>query len=204
MKNLSAHPFKILLFLGWFLLLGLLINRDFFVPTLSTRESQLLQNAREETYYGVWFQRKRIGYVVEQLQPIEDGKYLLRQKANLNLKVLKTVQPVNMDLEAELDGDFTLRTFHFTFSSSFYTMKADGRIEGNTVHFNMDTGQSLIKDSVTLPKKPMAPLNQRSYLLENLPEKGHKIKVTSFDPLSLSGKESTIEYMGREKSLIRA
>ena len=154
-----------------------MVNRDFFVPTLSTKESQLLQQAKEENYYGVWFKRKRIGYVVEQIQPLENKTFLLRQKANLNLKVLKTVQQVNMDLEAKLGSDFVMQTFNFTFSSNFYTMKAHGNIEGNTIHFSMETGESSIKDTITLSSRPMPPINQRAYLLEKLTKKGDKIKV---------------------------
>jgi transglutaminase-like putative cysteine protease len=46
-------------------------------------------------------------------------------------------------------------------------------------------------------------VNDRSYLLSQLTSPGQKIKVPSFDPLSLSGRESIITYHGQEKMLIR-
>ena len=195
--------FKILLFGTWFILIGLLINRDFLLPTISPDEKALLQQAREESYYGIWFQDQRIGYVVEQIQAREDGTYLLRQKAQLRLRVLTSTQFISMDLEADLAPDLRMRDFQFTFSSPNYSMEASGKVEGRQVHFTLDTGRSTIKDTITLAHSPLPPLNQRPYLLQELTKKGAKVKITSFDPVSLTGKEAVVEYLGREKILVR-
>ncbi|MCI5222315.1 MAG: transglutaminase domain-containing protein, partial [Candidatus Electrothrix sp. AR4] len=183
-------------------LLVLLVRRDFFVTALSNDDRAALILAKYQQYYGVHLYNKRIGYVVEDVRPHGDNGFRIRQQASLRLKVLDTVQPVNMELTAEVDSGLGLNTFDFSFSSPFYSTTANGRTEGNTVHFTLDTGQTIIKDSITLPGPPLLPLNQRGYLLSKMHEAGDKLKIPFFDPFSLSSRESVITYKGKKKQLL--
>jgi len=193
---------KIIIITCWLILLGLLIQRDFFISSLDSTEQTLLSRAKHEQYYGVYLNNKRIGYVMEDFRPLRDDKFQVRQQAELRLKVLNSIQPITMDLTAELDNSLHLNTFHFTFLSPFYTMQASGSTEGKTVHFTLDTGQAIIKDTITLQARPLLPLNQRGYLLGRLTSPGDKLKVPFFDPLSLAARESVITYRGKEKILL--
>ena len=196
---------KISFFLFWILLLILLIRRDILIPEMQTSEAILLKQARQENYYGVWFKQDRIGYIVERLRPDpKDTKlFMLEQQGLLNLKVANTMQPISMKLEGHLDGQMHLQDFSFTFSSAFYQMKANGKVTGNGVDFTLDTGQTIIRDSITFDRRPLLPLNQRPWLAEQLPEVGDKRKISFFDPLSLEPRTATIEYHGRDKQLIQ-
>jgi len=200
--NMRARYFKIAIFTLWFLLLGLLGGRDLFISKIDRQEATALRKARQEHYYGVWFQDRRIGYVSEHLNP-EGRDIIIRQKAHLLLNVLNSTQPIDMRLNARLDNHLVLKTFHFQFASPFYKMKAEGTVENNRVHFTLDTGHSIIKDTVTLAAPPQLDINERNTLLEQLHTPGEKIKVPSFDPLSLTGREATVEYQGRKKILIQ-
>uniref|UniRef100_UPI004057528A transglutaminase-like domain-containing protein n=1 Tax=Candidatus Electronema sp. TaxID=2698783 RepID=UPI004057528A len=121
---------------------------------------------------------------------------------SLKLKVINSVQPVDMDLNAELDSGMRLKSFQFTFSSPFYSTKAEGKTEGRAVHFTLDTGRTVIKDTVTLPDTPLLPLNQRGYLLAKMSKAGEKLKAPFFDPFSLAKRESVITYKGPDKELV--
>jgi len=202
---MSYRLLKISLFCLWIVLLTLLIRRDILIPEMQTNEDILLQQARQENYYGVWFSDKRIGYVVERLQPDPQNKnlFLLDQQGLLNLKVANTVQPVKIHLNGRLNGQMRLQNFSFTFSSAFYQMKAEGKVIGNTVDFTLDTGQTIIHDTVTFEQPPLLPLNQRPWLRQQLPKAGDKRKISFFDPLSLEQRTATIEYHGKEKQLIQ-
>lgn len=194
--------FKILITSVWIALLVVLFTRDLFIPELKNKEITLLQRARQERYYGIWFEHKRIGYVEEVLQPNDRG-YALEQESKLLLNVLDTTQPIEMHVRAQLSEGLLLQDFDFNFKSPFYTMEAKGHVDGNKVHFKLDTGASIINDAVTLSSPPFMAVNDRSYLLEQLTGKGDKIKIPSFDPVSLSGRESVITYQGREKIMVR-
>lgn len=195
---------KPVLFLLWVILIGALIRRDILIPEARTDVAVQLQLARQENYYGVWFRNKRIGYVVERMLPHPDIKdfYQIEQEALINLNVLDTVQPINMQLNGMLTPSMQLQDFSFSFSSSFYQMHATGKVSGNRVEFTLDTGQAVIEDSVLFESSPMLSLNQRPWLLSQLPEIGDKRKVPFFDPLSLEPRTSTIEYLGAGKELI--
>jgi hypothetical protein len=192
---------KILTVFCWIFLLVLLVRRDFFVTALSNDDRTALIQAKYQQYYGIYLNNNRIGYVVEDFRPHGDG-FRIRQRALLRLKVLDSVQPINMDLIAEVDGGLRLETFEFSFSSPFYATKANGKVEGSTVHFTLDTGRTTIKDSITLQGSPLLPLNQRSYLLTKMTEEGDKLKIPFFDPFSLTSRESVITYKGKEKQLL--
>ncbi|MHB8810950.1 MAG: transglutaminase-like domain-containing protein [Desulfobulbaceae bacterium] len=193
---------RIVLVATWLVLLGLLVTRDLFVPGIDSREVALLQKSREERYYGVWFDQQRIGYVAETLRP-QGNEFILDQEAHLLLNVLETTQPIDMRVRARLTSNLLLRDFTFHFTSPFYTMAAEGTVTGNRVSFRLDTGQAKIIDTITLPEPPMLAVNDRGYLLTRLTKAGQKIKVPSFDPVSLSGKESIITYHGQEKTFVR-
>ncbi len=159
--------FKITVFTAWFLLLGILLGRSLFIEEIERYELQIIEDARQERYYGVWFQRRRIGYVAETLKP-DGSDVILNQKAHILLNVLETTQPIDMKVTARLDQQLVLKDFNFHFTSPYYTMQAEGHAEGNIVHFTLDTGHSIITDKVTLAGPPLLAVNDRSYLLKQL------------------------------------
>ncbi len=185
----------------WIILLILLFSRNLFIPDIDNRAITLLQKAKQQHFYGIWFEKRRIGYVAEELTPHADG-FALTQEAHLLLNVLETTQPINMRLEARLSERLILQGFDFHFTSPFYTMTATGDVKGDTVYFQLDTGQSTINDRVKLSGPPLLAVNDRSYLLDELEKPGQKIRIPSFDPISLSGRESVITYNGQDKIMI--
>ena len=201
-SGMTGRILKISIICCWLLLLVLLVQRDFFVTTLDSSEQATLTRARYEQYYGVYLQDKRIGYVMEDFRPTETGDFQVRQLASMRLKVLKTVQPVQMELHAKLNSGLRLTSFTFTFSSPFYSTSAKGYVKGSTVHFTLDTGQATIEDSITLQAEPILPLNQRGYLLTAMTKPGQKRKLPFFDPFSLTARQSVITYQGKDKLLI--
>ncbi|MDY0351539.1 MAG: transglutaminase-like domain-containing protein [Desulfobulbaceae bacterium] len=199
---MSRRTLKIAVFLAWLVLLGLLASRDLFVPVMDSGEEAVLRKARQEKYYGIWFNGQRIGYVVEIMRPRGED-FILDQEAHLLLNVLDTTQPVDMRVRATLSGSLRLLDFTFRFTSPFSTMEAEGTVEGTRVSFRLDTGQATIADTVSLPEPPLLAINDRGYLLDRLSGPGQKIRVPSFDPLSLSARESIITYHGQEKIVVR-
>jgi hypothetical protein len=194
--------FKIAAFSAWLILLLLLVQRDFFVARIDNGKlAAVLQAAKYQQYYGVYLHGKRIGWVMEDVRPNDSG-FSIRQQAMLKLKMLGSVQPVNMELNAELDNGMRLKTFRFTFSSPFYSTTAEGQAEGKKVSFSLKTGQIINNDTIVLSETPFLPLNQRGYLLTKMSTKGDKVKHAFLDPMTLTPHESIITYNGPDKELI--
>ncbi|MCW5213394.1 transglutaminase domain-containing protein, partial [Desulfobulbus sp. TB] len=199
-----ARTLKFFIVCCWLALLVSLVQRDFFINALESDEQDILIQAKHQQYYGVHLHNKRIGYVMEDIRPHANGEegVRIRQQASLRLKVLNSVQPITMNLNATAGNGLQLRTFEFFFSSPFYKTTARGRVTGNTVHFTLDTGGATIKDSITLQGPPVLPLNQRGYLLSTMGAKGDKLKIPFFDPFSLAARSSVVTYNGQEKKLL--
>ncbi len=187
----------------WVMLLGLLIVRSVWIPRLDTNVSSVLAKAKEKSWYGVWFQNQRIGYVENHLQSKGEGTFTMVQRARLRLNVLNQIRQIDMRLTADLNVRQRLQSFAFTFHSPFYTMDAKGTISGQTLHLATATGGNQRKETIPLPEAPFISTNHRAYLVNPLPEKGEKRKIPFFDPMTLSSRESVITYMGQEKLLIK-
>ncbi|MBW2466713.1 MAG: transglutaminase domain-containing protein [Deltaproteobacteria bacterium] len=177
------------------------MKRDYFIKSIDVREQQIIKRGREESFVGIYFQRERIGYVKNRLTESGD-EYLLYQDAFLYLNILNESHPVDMRIKATLTGDMLLKDFIFHFTSPFYKMDAEGKVEGRTVNFSLTTGKETISDSIRLQKQPFLSTSSRAYLLKQGLQPGDKLKIPYFDPISLSGKDTVMEYKGREKILI--
>ena len=192
---------RVIILASWAILFGQLLNRDYFVKTLDIRETQAIQRGREETFMGIYFKQERIGYVKNRMVEKDDGSAVLYQDAVLHLNILETTYPVVMYLQAELTNGSLLKNFRFSLSSPFYELNANGSVNDNEVHFTMNTGKDEVSDVIQLSEPPFISTNMRSYLLQNDLKEGEKFKIPYFDPVTMSGKESIIEYKGFKKKL---
>jgi hypothetical protein len=200
----SAYPFvRVVVWVVWILLFGLLLRRDYFVDTLSQREAKVVQEHARESFLGVYFKGERIGYVKHVLTQGEGDELVLAQEAYLLLHILNEHHPVRMQARARLTRGSLLKGFEIHFDSPFYRMDASGEVEGNVVRFVINTGKDRISDSLRLASPPLLTTNRRAYLLDAGLKVGDKIKVPSFDPLSLAGQDAVVQYKGREKQIIQ-
>ncbi|MCF6289974.1 MAG: transglutaminase-like domain-containing protein [Desulfobacterales bacterium] len=193
---------RIVLLIIWVVLLVALLKRDYFIKTLDLREARVIQQGREESFLGVYFQGQRIGYVKNRLHPAGPDTLILSQEALLRLNILDQIHPVRMTVTAELANDLLLRSFTFHLDSPFYRMDARGTVRGREVRFELTSGKETIKEVIRLAEPPFLSTSQRGYLLTRDLKPGDRRRVPYFDPMTLSGQNSVIEYQGREKVLI--
>ncbi len=201
--TLPKHSIRILFIIIWVILFGALMKRDYFIRTIDVREKQVIKRGREESFAGIYFQNERIGFVKNRLVENGPDEYILHQDAFLSLNILNESHPVDMKIRATLSRDMLLKDFTFHFTSPFYKMDAEGEVEDRNVHFSLTTGKETIRDVIHLQKPPFLSTNRRSYLLEQGLQPGDKLKVPYFDPISLSGKDTVMEYKGRDKILVK-
>lgn len=195
--------FRLAIFLVWLALFGFLLKREYFVPTLSQREAEVVARHAEESFMGVYLNAERTGYVKNNIRPASAGGFTLSQEAYLRLNILNEIQIIRMQGTAELNADHLLQHFTFHLESPFARMTASGDVEGNAVHFVIDTGKSRIADTVQLASPPYLTSNRRAYLLRPDLKPGDKIKVPYFDPLTLGGQNAVVQYKGLEKQIIQ-
>jgi len=198
-SHTTAFWFRSTIILLWLVFLCLLIQREFFVATVMPGEQQLLEQAAREEYQGVYFRDQKIGYVINQYQPGKGQTAQVDQKAHMNLNVAGTTHTIDLHLQAALHSDSTLKNFTFEFESPFYRMSASGMVNGKQVDFTLTTGSNTITDSLPVTGPPIVPTARRGYLIKDGLTKGDRLKVPWFDPVSLTAKDSVVEYWGRDR-----
>ena len=186
----------------WLVLLALLLKRDYFVTTLAQREAEVVALHAEESFMGVYLNSARIGYVKNIHAPGADGGITLRQEAYLRLNILDEVQTIHLQGTAQLSPAHLLRQFSFHLDSPFSRMEASGEVEGNTVHFVLNSGKNRVADSIQLASPPYLASNRRGYLLHAGLQVGDTVKVPYFDPLTLGAQNAVVQYKGMEKQII--
>jgi transglutaminase-like putative cysteine protease len=200
--TIPKNTIRIAFIIFWIILFGALLKRDYFIKSIEVREEQIINRGREESFAGIYFQKERIGFVKNRLTKSGQNDLILYQDAFMYLNILNESHPVDMRVKATLTGDMLLKDFVFHFTSPFYRMDAQGRVEGQEIHFTLTTGKETISDSIRLQKEPFLSTNRRSYLLKQGLQPGDKLKIPYFDPISLSGKDTVMEYKGLKKVLI--
>lgn len=193
---------KILVSGIWAALFGLLLQRDYFIAPLDSREQAILQLAESEDFFSIFFRNAKIGYAVYRFTQNSDRSWQLHQDATMNLNIGSIVQKTDLSLIATLAKDQTLKTFTFKFRSPFYHMTAEGFVEDHNIHYQLDTGTSVISDQLHLSSPPLLASSRRSYLLSDNLKVGEKRKIPWFDPMSMTAKESVVEYRGLDSVLI--
>ncbi len=193
---------KLTIVICWGVLFALLLKRDIFIDTVTIKEHQILKQAESEEYQSIYFKSSKIGYVLNRYSAGPDNSWLLEQSARMKLHVAGTVQEIELELLATLAEGHMLEKFTFSFHSPFYQMKADGTVSGNSVTYTLETGTNIIHDTQTFDNQPLLATSRRGYLLNEGIKKGEKKKIGWFDPFSLTGRESVIEYRGKDSILI--
>ncbi|WP_163337661.1 transglutaminase family protein [Desulfopila sp. IMCC35008] len=186
----------------WVLLLVGLFKRDVFITSVTADQQQLLNRADREEYQGIYFKDAKIGYVVNNYTIGEENTVRIDQKAKMRINVSNMEHLIDLRLQAVLLADSTLRTFSFSFDSPFYRMSAEGEVVEGAVVFELTTGSNTIRNSIPVEQPPMLPTARRGYLLTDTLNEGDKVKIPSFDPVSLTAKSTVIEYKGRDRVLI--
>jgi transglutaminase-like putative cysteine protease len=195
--------FRLLVIILWLILFGALLQRDFFVKKLDLHEARIIKQAQETEFLGIHFQNQRIGYVKNRLSAAADGNgYTLLEDAVLRLNILGEIHPIRMHLEAGLTESLLLQHFTFQLFSPFYQVDAQGLVAGGEIDLTIRTGKETIQDTVQLANQPFLPTNHRGYLLGTDLKPGDKLKIPYFDPISLTGKDTIVEYKGIDKVLI--
>lgn len=195
-------PWRAAIVIIWLGLLAALLGRDFFIREVDLRQEEIVARGRQESYMGVYFNKQRMGYVMTRTQA-DAETVQVEQEGILRLQILGTEHPLRLAGTAQLSPAFLLKSFEFSLTSPFYSMTSQGTVTGSSIDFSMDSGKGRIKDRISLERAPYFAMNQRGHLLKLGLKKGDRVRLPSFDPLTLTGKESIITYQGREKILIK-
>lgn len=128
--------------------------------------------------------------------------YTLHNKTELNLKLLETVQWVNVIAGATLDADYKLQKFYAVVSSSVYTTRLDGQRTGErtfNIRIRTKSGEQTV--SLTVPDDVILYSPVTEMALAGM-KPGESLSLRVLDPVTVQVAEVRVEALRREKLLL--
>jgi hypothetical protein len=189
-----------LILLFWFLMLGLLIERNYIRPSSVIALDAVTQegvNASDE-WFGIYQQGKKIGYAHTRVMP-ETETYHLSEESELDILALGSVQRVRTVINSYATRNFLLKYFDFTMESGATTLKVKGAVIGKKLVLDIVTGGQTRTERIPLADPPyLSPNIKPAILLMGL-EPGRKYRFSLFNPATMSTEEAAIAVESKER-----
>ena len=158
--------------------------------------------AERDSWMNILQRGRKIGFSHSVLSKNEDG-YNLRENIFMKINTMGMIQDINLHTQANLNPDFTLRTFDFGISSGKFEFKATGKVTGETLSIHT-------QDSGT-PRKIDMPIRKKPYIVAGVVDAalaaglkgGELITFDIFDPATMSQEQVLVKVGEKEEISIR-
>jgi hypothetical protein len=208
----KALAFSFILF--WLGMMGWLVKRSYFPqrPIYETDRSTTNDDtfpqphptatttslSSQEEWLGIYFKGTKIGYAFRSLKKIPQG-YSLKEVAELKMKLMEAPRQVSLVTAAEVDPEFSLKSFTFKMSSQDTQLAVEGIVRDKSMELSLISGKEVRHEQLLLDQVPQIPVNLPWYLAKKGIKVGHSHQLTFFDPSTLSNDVLTIKVLQRDK-----
>jgi len=187
----------------WLVMMGALVskntanNTDYSIDNKTKNKIAAETKIREpeRAWMEVFLNRKKIGYSVNQIQPLDTG-YAIHDTLFLHLNLLGRPSLIRSETQALVDNNFRLKHFRFSMRSGFTHFEITGEV-GREELIIKRKGSPDRKMRLEGPLFLGASLNY--YFRRTDLELGKSFRIPFFDPSTLSRKTIVIRISGREK-----
>ena len=189
-----------LVLVAWVVTLGLLVRRTLEASTLALG-ADLSRYGSTAQWKGVYSRGEKIGYLVGQTTPKDDG-YELTEDGQLQMTLLGAATAARLRTSAIVDREFQLRSFTFTLDPGTGPISISGRVEGTALHLTIRTPSGERTETRQLAEPPALSLNLSRRLAAAGLKPGMHLELPVFDPATLRNAPMTIDVDERE--IVRA
>ena len=209
-----AKALGLSLILFWLGMVGWLIKRSYFQPRAafeadkpaiinypSTQPGPIPTTApfsSQQEWLGIYFKGTKIGYASRSLKKIPQG-YYLKEVAELKMKLMEAPRQVSLVTAAEVDPQFSLKSFQFKMTSQDIELAVEGRVRDKTMELSIISGKEVRHQQLFLYQVPQLPVNLPWYLARKEIKVGNSYQLTFFDPSTLSNDTLTIKVLQKEQ-----
>jgi len=194
--------FRIISFFSIVLFMFLFSARlGFFKESHSMKEKNLFPPSEDvsdrESWMNIFQGNRKIGFSHSFFLKKSDG-YSLKETVFMRINTLGMIQDVNLKTEGALNPDFTLSVIHFEISSGLFSLKAEGKVSGDTLSLKTESSGVKRNLDIKLKKKPYLVAG----ILDAVRAKGVKIGDTLsfdiFDPTTMGQENVTVNVISKE------
>lgn len=177
------------------IVLFLAIAYFLFFKVSGTKIEKIGSQEAKEEWFGIYFDKKKIGYQVISRVPVENGLKIV-EKMFLKLTMLgKKVKGISYG-EAEISEDGKLKRFDFTISSGDMKFDIKGERVGEFLKLLIKTGEDKKEMNIPYNENLLIPMTLLSTVQKVKEEK--TLKIPFFDPATLSADYITLRFKGYE------
>ncbi|MBI2889733.1 MAG: transglutaminase domain-containing protein [Nitrospirae bacterium] len=151
-----------------------------------------------ETWMGVYYQGKKIGYTNAVWSAEEDG-YRVVERALLSPKIMGEAKEIKTATHARVGPDYSLRSLEFKMESGPVDFFLTGTVEGHRLKLTVRSGGRDSNHEIELQETPrLAAAVQRIAAQKKL-QPGARYRMPIFDPSVMANQELVVEVGGRER-----
>ena len=201
---------KVGIVLVWGVLMGLLVERNFFQPQALKMNPALARNGLRpgEEWWGVYWKGEKIGFAVTE-QDLQAEKIRVRERLWLRMAILGIPQSIEQALDYTLTERLTLESFDFSLRSGLFPFRISGELQESPqdsrkrLLLKIRSGGKEQEQQVFLAEAPFILGQMKLHFLTQGLEKGKKYRIPVFDPATLSLAEMIAEVEELERLMIK-
>jgi hypothetical protein len=185
--------------LAWLVTMGVLIQKHYGnleESDMNRPVSSIPSRMFEEQWMGAYLNEEKIGYVSRKLDH-SNGGFRTTESLKLKLKILGMEKIMESILNADLDEDLKLQSFHFQLRSDI-NLDISGNVEGKTLTVSILSGNRKSSKTIELKKVPSLSISAVPALLKGGLTPGKEVSLSVFDPTLMSIEDMDVEVVGKE------
>lgn len=181
---------------AWVLQMGLLVRRSLLDPSTALA-ADLSRYGAGAQWRGVYYKGEKIGFMVGQTLPTDDG-YELQEEGRLQMTLLGATTAVRLHTTARVDKAFSLHSFTFVLDPGTGPIEVSGQLEGARLHLSVKTASGVRTETRELAEAPNLSLNLPRRLAAAGLVPGARLMLSVFDPATLQNAPMTLTVEARE------
>lgn len=191
-----TRPAALLIVVAWLVQMGALVRAAYLeTPSLAADLSRYGAGAQ---WKGVYYRGEKIGFMVGQTQPTEDG-FELSEDGRLQMVLLGATTAARIHTSARVDRSFQLRSFAFALDPGTGPIEISGQLDGRRLDLQIKSASgSTRSESRELAEAPSLALNLPRQLAAAGLEAGMKRTLSTFDPATLRNAPMQLSVEARE------
>jgi hypothetical protein len=191
-----SRPASLLVVALWALQMGVLFHRTYLQPSTAFA-ADLARYGSGAQWKGVYYKGAKIGFMVGQTVPAEDG-FELQEDGRLQMTLLGATTAARIKTVARVDKAFALRSFRFSLDPGTGAIEVVGSLDGKKLALEVKTPSGTRHETRELAEPPSLSLNLPRQLAAAGLKPGMHLSLASFDPATLRNAPMTLDVEARE------
>jgi transglutaminase-like putative cysteine protease len=192
-----ARSASLLILLAWIVTMGVVLTRAYVQARSLNLATDLARYGSAAEWRGVYYRGEKVGFTVSQTTAIADG-FEVQEDARLQMSLLGDTTAASIRTTAQLDREFTVRSFDFSLDPGTGPVRVNGIVSGRHVSLTITTAGGTQKEERDLEDAPVLGVSLPRRLAAQGFKPGTIQKFLLFDPATLRSQLVTLEIGKRE------